>query len=172
MNQHEATASRRPVQIAALVAAVLFLVVGVLGFIPGATAHYSELRFAGPHSGAALFGVFGVSVLHNLVHLLFGVAGFVCARTPTAARMFLMIGGLVYLVLWIYGAAVDKHSAANFVPLDHADDWLHLGLGIGLIVLGVAGTAVERARGQYPQGSPAGQLPEDTSAGPQSVPED
>ncbi|WP_416332936.1 DUF4383 domain-containing protein [Amycolatopsis echigonensis] len=67
---------------------------------------------------------------------------------------------------------MDKHSAANFVPLDHADDWLHLGLGIGLIVLGVTGTAGERARGQYPQGSPAGQLPEDTSAGPRSLPDD
>ncbi|WP_409180199.1 DUF4383 domain-containing protein [Amycolatopsis sp. VS8301801F10] len=170
MNQHEAAAPRRPVQTAALLAAAAFLVVGVLGFIPGVTTHYGELRFAGPHSAAALFGVFGVSVLHNLVHLLFAVAGFAGARTPTAARMFLMLGGLAYLLLWIYGAAIDKHSAANFVPLDHADDWLHLGLGAGLLVLGVAGTAVERARGQYPRRSPAGKLPEDASADDEGQP--
>ena len=39
------------------------------------------LRFAGHGSGAYLFGVFQVSVLHNLVHLAFGVAGLVLART-------------------------------------------------------------------------------------------
>lgn len=61
-----------------------------------------------------------------------------------------MIGGLVYLVLWIYGATTADQSAANFVPLDHADDWLHLGLGAGMIVLGLACTVVERARAQCP----------------------
>ena len=60
------------------------------------------------------------------------------ARSRSGARAFLIGGGLIYLVLWIYGVAVDHESSANFVPLDTADNWLHLGLGIGMIALGAA----------------------------------
>ena len=52
---------------------VVFLLVGVLGFIPGITTNYGAMTFAGHESGAMLLGVFRVSVLHNIVHLLFGV---------------------------------------------------------------------------------------------------
>lgn len=44
---------------------------------------------------------------------------------------------MIYLVLWLYGLAVDKNSGANFVPLNTADNWLHLGFGVGMIALGV-----------------------------------
>jgi hypothetical protein len=60
----------------------VFLAVGVLGFVPGITTHYDQLTFAGHHSDAALLGIFNVSVLHNLVHLAFGVAGIALARKP------------------------------------------------------------------------------------------
>ena len=62
---------------AALAVGAVFLVVGLLGFVPGITTHDEQLTFAGHHSDAALLGIFNVSVLHNLVHLLFGVAGIV-----------------------------------------------------------------------------------------------
>jgi hypothetical protein len=65
------TGSRAAVQTAALVVGAAFLLVGVLGFVPGITSNFSELSFAGHHSGALLLGVFQVSVLHNVVHLLF-----------------------------------------------------------------------------------------------------
>jgi hypothetical protein len=127
-----------PVRGAALALAVVFLVVGVLGFVPGITADLDRITFAGPDSGAHLIGVFHVSVLHNLVHLLFGVVGLAMARTASAARAFLIGGGAVYLVLWLYGLLVDKATTANFVPVDAADDWLHLGLGAGMVALGLA----------------------------------
>ena len=60
----------------------MFLAVGVLGFVPGITTHYDQLTFAGHHSDAALLAIFNVSVLHNLVHLAFGVAGIALARKP------------------------------------------------------------------------------------------
>src|SRR5215203_290824 len=102
-----------PVQsLAALVGAV-FLAVGVLGFIPGITTHYGDLSFAGDGSTAKLLGVFQVSVLHNIVHVLFGLAGLALARTWDGARTFLIGGGVVYLVLWILGLDGGDHLACG-----------------------------------------------------------
>jgi 4-hydroxybenzoate polyprenyltransferase len=117
--------------------AVVFLLVGILGFIPGATTDYDGMTFAGHESTAMLLGIFHVSILHNIVHLLFGIVGLVMARTAAGATSFLIGGGVVYLVLWIYGLVIDHDSAANFVPLNGADNWLHLILAIGMIGLGV-----------------------------------
>src|SRR4051812_863013 len=102
----DVTATRSPVRTAAMVVAVVFLLVGVLGFIPGITTHYGDMTFAGHHSDARLLGVFQVSVLHNIVHLLFGVLGLAMARTAQQARLYLIGGGAVYLVLWLYGLVV------------------------------------------------------------------
>ncbi|MGW1346719.1 DUF4383 domain-containing protein [Kribbella sp. NPDC002412] len=127
-----------PVQKGATVVAIAFLAVGVLGFIPGITTDYDTMRFGGHHSEAELFGLFQVSILHNIVHLLFGVVGLALARSATGARNYLIGGGIVYLVLWVYGLIIDQTSAANFVPLNTADNWLHLVLGAAMIGLGVA----------------------------------
>jgi Domain of unknown function (DUF4383) len=128
---------RTPLQRAALVVGATFLLVGILGFIPGITTHYGDMTFAGHNSDAQLLGIFNVSVLHNIVHLLFGIAGLLLARTWDGARSFLIGGGVIYLVLWIYGLLIDKGSKANFVPVDTADNWLHFVLGLGMIALGV-----------------------------------
>ncbi|NYG57825.1 hypothetical protein BJ980_000748 [Nocardioides daedukensis] len=132
------------VRMAALVVGVVFLAVGVLGFIPGITTDYDTMEFAGHESGAKLIGLFQVSVLHNIVHLLFGVAGLAMARTARGSIAFLIGGGVIYLVLWIYGLVTDKMSEANFVPLNTADDWLHFVLGLGMVGLGVMGQRMLR----------------------------
>lgn len=117
--------------------AVVFLAVGVLGFIPGITTNYGTMDAAGHHSEALLLGIFQVSVLHNVVHLLFGIVGLALARSFSGARAYLIGGGVVYAVLWVYGLVVDDMSSANFVPMNTADDWLHLALAGGMILLGV-----------------------------------
>jgi hypothetical protein len=135
------TTRRSPslVNTAAMIVGVVFVLVGILGFIPGITTHYGDLTFAGHGSGAKLLGIFQVSVLHNIVHLLFGLAGIAAGRaTSSAARSYLVGGGVIYLVLWIYGLVIDKASSANFVPVNNADNWLHLLLGVGMIALGLA----------------------------------
>jgi arginine exporter protein ArgO len=130
--------SRDLLRTAATVVGAVFLLVGVLGFIPGITSNYSDLTFAGHNSQAKLLGVFQVSVLHNVVHLLFGVAGLAMSRRRDTARTYLIGGGVIYLVLWLYGLVVGQESSANFVPVNTADDWLHFVLGVGMIGLGVA----------------------------------
>ncbi len=125
------------VQIAAMVIGAVFLVFGVAGFIPGITSHFDELSWAGHHSGALLLGVFAVSILHNVVHLTFGVAGLILARTAASAKAYLLWGGAVYAVLWLYGLAIDHHGPLNVVPVNAADNWLHLGLAVAMIGSGV-----------------------------------
>jgi len=133
-----ATTARTPVQLAAGVVGAVFLVVGIAGFVPGITTHYGDMTFAGHDSGAKLLGIFMVSVLHNIVHLLFGIAGLAMSRTSAAAKNFLIVGGVIYLVLWLYGLIIDQATNANFVPINTADNWLHFVLGLGMIALGVA----------------------------------
>jgi hypothetical protein len=140
MTSHQpasAGAGRPPIQLVATVVAVVFLLVGVLGFVPGIVTDHDDLKIAGHESRAELLGLFQVSVLHNVVHLLFGVAGLALARSVGGARAFLIGGGLVYAVLWVYGLVIEHDSDANFVPLNDADNWLHLGLAVGMIGLGL-----------------------------------
>jgi 4-hydroxybenzoate polyprenyltransferase len=115
----------------------VFLLVGVLGFIPGITTDYDQMSFASHDSLAKLIGIFQVSVLHNIVHLLFGIAGIAMARQARTAYLYLVGGGVIYLVLWLYGLIIDKDSDANFVPVNAADNWLHFVLGLGMIAVGI-----------------------------------
>lgn len=133
------TANKRHlVQVAALLFGAVFLLVGILGFIPGITTNTSGLMMAGHHSEAMLLGIFQVSVLHNVVHLLFGVGGLLLGRNAAAATRYLVWGGGVYLVLGLYGSLIGDGSAANFVPVNIADNALHFGLGIVMLGLGWA----------------------------------
>jgi len=124
---------RSPVQLVATLVGATFLLVGILGFIPGITTNlYDGLKFAGNDGDAELLGLFKVSVLHNIVHLLFGVVGLAMARTWSSARTYLIGGGIIYLALWLLGLI----GGADWIPANDADDWLHFLLGAGMIALG------------------------------------
>lgn len=139
------TATRTNVQKASMAVGAVFLLVGVLGFVPGITGNFDQLHFAGHHSEAMLLGLFQVSVLHNVVHLLFGAAGIALAKTATGARSFLLYGGVIYLVLFVYGLVVPQDSPGNFVPLNLFDNILHLLLGIGMVALALVLTKGHKA---------------------------
>lgn len=136
-------------QDATILVAAVFLLLGVLGFVPGITAGYDALEPA-RNSGAALFGIFAVSVLLNLIHVAFGLAGLLLARTFWRAKAYLFFGGLLSLALFGYGLAVHTDPQVNVLTLDASDNWLHLALGAAMLLLAftLAGTK-----------APAGMMP-------------
>ena len=125
--------NQTPVQNTARLVGIVFLLVGIAGFIPGVTTNlYEGLEFAGDDGTAELLGLFEVSVLHNIVHGLFGIAGLALAATASGARTYLIGGGAIYLVLFLLGIV----GGGDWIPLNDADNWLHLALGTGMIALG------------------------------------
>ncbi|GAB3223541.1 DUF4383 domain-containing protein [Glycomyces halotolerans] len=124
-----------PVQDATVIVALGFVVIGVLGFLPGITTNYDGMEFAGHESTAMLLGLFQVSVLHNVFHIVLGLVGAFMSWFLRGALMFLAAGGLLYLLLGVYGLFVSGEDAANFLPMNTADDLLHFGLGILMLVL-------------------------------------
>lgn len=123
----------------ALFFSVVLLAVGILGFVPGATAHFDQIQFLGDASGAMLFGVFQVSVLLNLIHLLLGVAGIFASRAGLASVVHLILGGIVLLAICVYGVMILPNTSINFFAVNGADGWLHLVLGLGMLLTGVYG---------------------------------
>ncbi|MGH3072370.1 MAG: DUF4383 domain-containing protein [Gaiellaceae bacterium] len=132
---------RTPVQNVARLVGIVFLLVGIAGFIPGITTDlYDGLEFAGDDGTAELLGLFEVSVLHNIVHGLFGIAGLALAATASGARTYLIGGGAIYLLLFLLGIV----GGGDWIPVNDADNWLHLVLGAGMIGAGVVTTRESR----------------------------
>jgi len=132
---------RTLVQNVARLVGIVFLLVGIAGFIPGVTTNlYDGLEFAGNDGNAELLGIFQVSVLHNIVHGLFGLAGLALAATASGARTYLIGGGAIYLGL----AVLSIVGGGDWIPANNADNWLHVVLGAGMIVLGVVTTRESR----------------------------
>jgi hypothetical protein len=123
---------RSMLQTLTLLFGIVFLAVGILGFIPGITTHYGDLSFAGDDSASKLFGIFQVSVLHNLIHLLFGLVGLWAARAFDSSRIYMLGGGIIYLALFLLGL----FDGLDWVPANNADDWLHLALGVAMVGIG------------------------------------
>src|SRR5687767_7032664 len=69
---------------------IVFILVGILGFIPGITQMHGShegLVVGGPGHGY-LLGLFHVNILHNIVHLLFGAWGLFAAGSLANSRVY------------------------------------------------------------------------------------
>ena len=109
-----------------MVFAVVFLLVGVLGFVPGVTTE-----------GGLLLGIFKVSPLHNAIHLVSGLAALIGAASDAYAKVYFQVFGVVYALVAVVGF-VQGDTLLGLVPVNMADNLLHtvialvaLGLGFG-----------------------------------------
>ncbi|HYC51836.1 MAG TPA: DUF4383 domain-containing protein [Gemmatimonadaceae bacterium] len=113
----------------ALIFGVIFLVIGVAGYLTD-----GGMDMGADPAPALLFGLFPVNFLHNAVHVAFGLWGIVASRSFAGSRNYARIGGMVYLVLTIL-AFVDP-TAFGFVPIGGHDIWLHAVLAAALLFFG------------------------------------
>src|SRR3954453_15861373 len=103
------------------------------------------MTFASDDSGAKLLGICQTSILHNIVHLLFGIAGLALSRTWEGSLTFMLGGDALYAALWVLGLA----GGADWLPANNADDCLHLALGATMLGLGVALRGRNPGRDRY-----------------------
>jgi hypothetical protein len=121
------------VQKVAMVFGVVFLLVAIVGFIaPGGMSMAMDPQ-------AMIFGMFPVNLLHNIVHLLFGIWGLAAARSWSGAKQYAQITGVLYIILAVCGFFIP--DGFGMVPLGGSDIWLHALIGVVLAAVGFSAKA-------------------------------
>lgn len=130
MTTTDRTSERHPAQWLALAIGVVYTVVGVVGFVMTGLDGFAE------PSGELLLGVFEINPLHNIVHLVIGVAGLVLSSRLDRTRLYGWLLAVGYGLAFVYGLFVaESDEPANFLALNQGDNWLH-------IISALAGLAV------------------------------
>ncbi len=110
----------------ALLFGIVFLVVGVAGFIPGITVHGEHMPDIAVDANYGLvLGLFPVNILHNLVHILFGLWGLLSYKSLGAAKGYAKGVAIIYAVLTVAGLVPGLNTMFGLVPLYGNDIWLH-----------------------------------------------
>jgi Domain of unknown function (DUF4383) len=114
------------VKTAALLFGIVFLVIGVLGFVPAAT----------PPDGM-LLGIFHVNTAHNIVHLASGVVFLLCGLAGVGpSRTFFQIFGIIYALVALLGFYYGDNALLGIIANNTADTWLHVVLAVVMLFLG------------------------------------
>ena len=110
----------------ALVFGIIFLIVGVGGFIPGLTASATpDPGLTMTHGYGHELGMFPVNTLHNIVHLIFGLWGLAASRSLGGARGYAKGVAIIYAVLTVMGLIDGLDTTFGLIPLYGADVILH-----------------------------------------------
>lgn len=111
----------------ALALGVVYLVIGIVGFIP---ALYTSPPAGAPHVDVTaaygyLFGLFPVNALHDIIHIVVGIAGILCYPSLRASRYYGRILFVVFGLLTVAGFLPTLDTLNGLVPIFWADPWLH-----------------------------------------------
>lgn len=134
----------------ALIFGIVFLVVGIAGFIPGLVTYPGPGADVAPgapdasvaaevlHTHGYLLGLFPVNALHNLFHLVWGVFGVAAYRGLANARIFARATAIVYGLLTVLGLIPGLNTLFGLLPLYGHDVWLHAVLALIAAYFGFA----------------------------------
>jgi hypothetical protein len=128
------------VQRVAQIFGIVFIVITVLGFIASKGSMEAD-----PAMAPTILGLFPTNLLHNLVHLVFGVWGIVASRSFGAAKQYATLVGVIYIVLAIFGYFVP--DTFGLIPIGGNDIWLHCLIGVLLLVSGLTARGAVAAAG-------------------------
>jgi len=107
--------------------AFLFLLGGIVAFIPGVT------------NNGMYFGVFMVNTAHNILHIasgtMFLIASMLGARP---ARLWFLIFGAFYASLAAIGFVVGDGLIFGLIMSSRFDSWGHAGLALAMLLIGIA----------------------------------
>lgn len=128
--------NRSTVQMVALVFGVIYLAAGVLGFLPFLGGSYTMTNHA-------LLGIFNINVLHNLVHVVIGIAGLAAVTSLPNSRRFCQVVGVILLLLGVLGVFVAR--PLGLLDIGGLDIALHLVSGAVLAYFGFAAPVSTRS---------------------------
>lgn len=119
-----------PARLYATVVGAVLTIAGIVGFFYSAS-------FGSPGEIDDVLGILSVNAWHNVVHILTGAIGLLVAGY--AARQYALWLGIVYLVVAAWGFLLGSgESILGFIPVNTADDFLHLALGVLGVLAAIA----------------------------------
>ena len=114
---------------AAILFGIVFLAVGILGFVPGVTTDVNGMPM--------LLGIFHVNAAHNFVHIASGVVFLLCGMAGAGpSRMFFKIFGIVYALVAVLGFVKGDGLLLGLISNNTATTWLHVVLAVTMLYLG------------------------------------
>jgi Domain of unknown function (DUF4383) len=117
------------VKAAAILFGIVFLLVGILGFVPACTSGMPDMPM--------LLGIFHVNKFHNCVHLASGVVFLLCGMAGAGpSRMFFKIFGIVYAIVAVMGFMNPAGPLLGMMSNNPADNYLHTGLAVVMLYFG------------------------------------
>jgi Domain of unknown function (DUF4383) len=129
--------TRSPAQLYALIFGAVLTVAGIIGFF------YNSDFTSNKAVHDDVFGILSVNGWHNVVHILTGVLGLAAAGAYASSRGYALGLGVVYIVVAIWGFIIGSgDSILSIIPVNTADNFLHLLIGIAGIAAGMATPAV------------------------------
>src|SRR5438105_10295811 len=128
--------NRSAVQMAALIFGAIYLAVGVLGFLPFLGGSFTL-------TNTKLLGLFNINLLHNLVHVVIGIAGLAAGASLANSRMFCQVFGVILLLLGVLGVFIA--NPLRLLYIGGLDIALHLVTGAVLAYFGFAATVSTRS---------------------------
>ena len=116
----------------ALIFGIVFLIVGIAGFLPAPFTSAPEGGAMNMHGDdvVMLLGMFPVNLYHNAVHILFGLWGLAASRSASGALTYARGVAIIYALLTVLGLIPATENLLGMVPLHGNDIWLHGALAI------------------------------------------
>lgn len=115
----------------ALLFGIVFLAVGVLGFVPNLVEPLHPGHPPVDPEGGLLLGLFPINAIHNGVHILFGLWGLAVSRSAAASVTYARAVAIIYAVLTVMGLLAPPFSTTfGYIPLYQNDVWLHGAIAI------------------------------------------